>query len=65
MRFPTRIGTSQWDLLESRTWASSAGLYQSAGSGVAGSSGSRAPGMSAQRNRWKVRTWRSWIGWRE
>ena len=51
-----RIGRSQCDLLESRTWSSSAGEYQSAGAAVAGSSGSSAPGMSFQRNVWKVRT---------
>ena len=55
-----RIGRSQCDLLESRKTSSSAGEYQSAGAGVAGSSGSIAPGMSFQRNFWKVRTlWKS------
>jgi hypothetical protein len=41
---------------------SSACEYQSAGAGVLGSSGSRAPGMSFQRNVWKVRTFAVSIG---
>ena len=40
---PIRIGRSQWLLDESRKTFSSAGEYQSAGAGVAGSSGSSAP----------------------
>ncbi len=50
------IGTSQCDLLESRKTACSSGEYQSAGAGVAGLSGSFAPGMSFHRKCWKVRT---------
>ena len=55
MSSATRMGTSQWLLDERRKAASSSGEYQSAGAGVAGSSGSRAPGMSFQRKFWKVR----------
>ena len=39
--------------------------YQSAGSGVDGSSGSIAPGMSAHSSVWKVRTAASSIGYFE
>ena len=53
---PIRTGRSKWDFEDSRTTSSSSGEYQSAGSGVAGSSGSSAPGMSFHRKCWKVRT---------
>jgi hypothetical protein len=45
---------------ERRNTSSSAAEYQSRGSGVAASSGRRAPGMSFHRKVWKVRTssWR-------
>jgi hypothetical protein len=56
------IGTSQCDFDDRRTPASSSAENQSASSGVAGSSGSSAPGMSAQRNVWKVRTSSRTIG---
>jgi hypothetical protein len=52
--FLIRIGTSQWLFDESRNTSSSSGEYQL--SPVAGSMGRRAPGMSLQRKRWKVRT---------
>src|SRR5687767_13564400 len=52
----TSIGMSQWLFDESRKMSSSAGEYQSAGAGVLGSSGSKAPGMSSQRKSWNVRT---------
>ena len=55
-------GMSQCDLLDSRNFSSSAGEYQSAGSGVAGLSGSRAAGMSFHRKCWKVRTRSALIG---
>ena len=49
------MGRSQWLFDESRKTFCSAGEYQSAGAGVAGSSGASLPGMSFQRNFWKVR----------
>ena len=57
MRPSTSIGTSQCDFDDSRSTASSSGEYQSAGSGVAGSSGRRAPGIDAHSRFWNVRTW--------
>ena len=54
-RPPITTGRSQWLFELSRKTACSAGEYQSFGAGVAGSSGSLAPGMSFQRNFWKVR----------
>ena len=48
---------SQWLFEDSRTTSSSSRLNQSAGSGVFGSSGSSAPGMSRHNSVWKVRTW--------
>lgn len=60
-----RIGTSQWLFEESRNTSSSSLEYQSAGCGVAGSSGKSAPGMSFQRNRWPVRMSSYAIGNRE
>ena len=57
MRPSTSIGTSQCDFDDSRNTASSSGEYQSAGSGVAGSSGNRAPGTDAHSRFWNVLTW--------
>ncbi len=65
MRLPIEIGRSQWLLEDSRTTASSAGEYQSAGAVVGGSSGSSAPGMSFQRKFWNVRTSSRSIGYFE
>ena len=62
---PTNTGTSQKFLEERRNTSSSSGEYQSAGSGVAGSSGRRAPGMSFHRKVWKVRTSSYRIGYLE
>src|SRR5687768_17949860 len=57
------IGTSQWLFDDRRTTASSSGEYHD--SPVVGSTGSRAPGMSAQRNVWNVRTLPVSIGYFE
>ncbi len=65
LRPGTLIGTSQCDFDESRKTSSSAGEYQSAFAGVAGSSGSSAPGMSFHRKCRKVRTSSVAIGYFE
>ena len=65
MRPSTSIGTSQCDFDDNRNTASSSGEYQSAGSGVAGSSGNRAPGTDAHNRFWNVLTWSSTIGNRD